>query len=335
MSKDHMCMSMLSGHQGRLHEASVDMVDWLFDIDSRAASLHEVRPLILAWVPCVALLAVGYTVGILGYNRLVPLSNKPAGPVTLALSRGWNLAMCLFSTAGSYYTLPFLLDMANIDNYSSDIKLECLLWIFLYILSKPFELIDTAFLVAKRRKVLTLHWTHHVITMLFTWYAGLTLEFVGIYFGIVNMLVHSIMYGYYFGISFPVLRPVLRPLSKVVTIIQISQFFAILSGMVFFYHHMTLEMFVVTLLMYLYYFCIFLRFFIQKNLTKPFCSQCHQPAAKLLACQECAAAVCSKCLADDQVCLMCQVSNDVDLEELEANAIPAAQRSDVAQVADE
>jgi elongation of very long chain fatty acids protein 6 len=75
-----------------------------------------------------------------------------------------------------------------------------LFWMFVFTLSKYFELLDTFFLIVKNpeRPLEFLHWYHHLTVLLFTWYALAYRLSVGIFFGSVNAGIHTFMYGYYF-----------------------------------------------------------------------------------------------------------------------------------------
>merc|ERR1712032_648740 len=71
-------------------------------------------------------------------------------------------------------------------------------WVAFFIFSKYFELIDTAFLVLRKRKVRFLHWYHHCSVLMCCWHAYVWEVPTGIYFVAMNYSVHAIMYFYYF-----------------------------------------------------------------------------------------------------------------------------------------
>jgi len=69
--------------------------------------------------------------------------------------------------------------------------------VYLFYLSKYYELLDTVILVLKKKKVIFLHWYHHaiVITMVWCWLeSGTVYAHQGLLF---NTFVHIWMYHYY------------------------------------------------------------------------------------------------------------------------------------------
>jgi hypothetical protein len=65
------------------------------------------------------------------------------------------------------------------------------------MLSKMPELLDTLFIVLRKKPLIFLHWYHHVTVLLFCWNAYATEAGSGLYFVAMNYSVHAIMYGYY------------------------------------------------------------------------------------------------------------------------------------------
>ena len=70
-------------------------------------------------------------------------------------------------------------------------------WVMLFIYSKIPELIDTVFIVLRKKPLIFLHWYHHVTVLLFCWSAYSTMAASGLYFVAMNYTVHALMYGYY------------------------------------------------------------------------------------------------------------------------------------------
>ena len=56
------------------------------------------------------------------------------------------------------------------------------LWVCLFIYSKFPELLDTAFLVIQRKKVIFLHWFHHTTVLMYCWHAYHNTVSQGIWF---------------------------------------------------------------------------------------------------------------------------------------------------------
>lgn len=96
------------------------------------------------------------------------------------------------------------------------------LWTLLFIYSKYFELLDTAFIILRKRRLSFLHWYHHATVLLYTWDGYTKEQPAGIYFVAMNYSVHAVMYFYYY-----LAAELKRPLSWgiFVTIAQISQMF--------------------------------------------------------------------------------------------------------------
>jgi elongation of very long chain fatty acids protein 6 len=70
-------------------------------------------------------------------------------------------------------------------------------WVMFFIYSKIPELLDTVFIVLRKKPLIFLHWYHHITVLLFCWSAYSTLASSGLYFVSMNYTVHALMYGYY------------------------------------------------------------------------------------------------------------------------------------------
>ncbi|XP_078687020.1 very long chain fatty acid elongase 6-like [Branchiostoma floridae x Branchiostoma belcheri] len=95
------------------------------------------------------------------------------------------------------------------------------LWSALYIFSKIVEFGDTSFIVLRKRPLLFLHWYHHVLTCIYSWYGLAYLVAPARYYGAMNFCIHSLMYTYYAVRAAGVRLP--RGLSMVITVLQILQ----------------------------------------------------------------------------------------------------------------
>ena len=141
----------------------------------------------------------------------------------------WNAFLAIFSILGTLNLTPeffgtlynhgFQSSYCNVHEYTQG---RNGFWVWLFIVSKMFELVDTVFLVLRKRPLMFLHWYHHILTMVYAFYSyPITPGFNrwGIY---LNYFVHSYMYTYYFLRSMKIRVP--GPVAKFVTTIQIWQF---------------------------------------------------------------------------------------------------------------
>ncbi|CAG2108067.1 unnamed protein product [Medioppia subpectinata] len=141
----------------------------------------------------------------------------------------WNTLLAVFSTIGTFRVLNEML--YRLVNHGFDYSICSQeyhtqgsgLWIFLFIFSKSFELLDTIFLVLRKKPVMFLHWYHHVTVLIFCWWSYSLYAGTGFWYAFVNYTVHSFMYTYYALQSMGVRVP--SALSKAITIGQIFQMF--------------------------------------------------------------------------------------------------------------
>mmetsp|Transcript_20918 Transcript_20918/g.30304 ORF Transcript_20918/g.30304 Transcript_20918/m.30304 type:complete len:309 (-) Transcript_20918:299-1225(-) len=119
----------------------------------------------------------------------------------------WNLMLSLFSFIGASRVVPHLFLMLKEHGIQAMLCSDsvqtvgsgvCGFWTYLFILSKVPELFDTFFIVVRKRKLIFLHWYHHVTVLLYCWHSYLTKSTAGIFFVGMNYSVHAIMYFYYF-----------------------------------------------------------------------------------------------------------------------------------------
>lgn len=157
--------------------------------------------------------------------------NSLKHPFDLKYALGlWNLFLATFSFMGACRTVPHLLAILLSKSYKESIcdiaapsygRGPCGFWTCLFILSKTPELIDTVFIVLRKRQLIFLHWYHHVTVLLFCWHAYATEAGSGLYFVAMNFSVHAVMYAYYCAGAFDAI-PKGFP-SWIITVGQISQ----------------------------------------------------------------------------------------------------------------
>jgi len=129
------------------------------------------------------------------------------GPIMLFLLQLWNLFLSILSFIMAYKIIPPLIEF-YIDNGWKEFaccptnelyKGVQFFWVWIFGLSKYIELVDTIFLMLRKKPISFLHWYHHTTVLLYVWVStALTPGGVGYIFAAVNCLVHFVMYFYYF-----------------------------------------------------------------------------------------------------------------------------------------
>lgn len=157
------------------------------------------------------------------------MENRKAFDLVNVLA-AWNLFLSLFSTYGAVRTVPHMLHRVatmTFEDTMCEIPFSaygagaCGLASVLFILSKVPELIDTVFIVLRKKPLIFLHWYHHVTVLLFCWNSYVTTAGAGLYFISMNYTVHAVMYFYYFLQAIKAI-PKWFP-SWTITLLQISQ----------------------------------------------------------------------------------------------------------------
>ena len=145
----------------------------------------------------------------------------------------WNAGLSLFSFAGALRTIPELVYRISISTETTIVNTICTnpttswgtgasgFWVMLFVFSKIPELLDTAFVIARKRPLIFLHWYHHVTVLLYCWHSYATLAPQALYFVAMNYTVHAIMYGYYCLMALKMKPAWLSP--AVITVAQITQ----------------------------------------------------------------------------------------------------------------
>eukprot|EP01012_Entosiphon_sulcatum_P067523 TRINITY_DN97279_c0_g1_i1.p2 TRINITY_DN97279_c0_g1~~TRINITY_DN97279_c0_g1_i1.p2 ORF type:complete len:300 (+),score=88.92 TRINITY_DN97279_c0_g1_i1:41-940(+) len=143
----------------------------------------------------------------------------------------WNVLLSAFSICGALRTVPHLVShlMNNGFEYTvctppQDwyVNGSSGLWVFLFIISKIPELVDTVFLVLQKKEVIFLHWFHHSTVLLYCWHAYIRCMANGLWFAAMNYTVHSLMYTYYFAMNIG-LRRAAKRFAPLITTLQLLQ----------------------------------------------------------------------------------------------------------------
>ena len=142
----------------------------------------------------------------------------------------WSLFLALFSFYGVIRTAPQMYVTLTTKTFEESVcdradssygTGACGFAVQLFILSKIPELIDTVFIVLRKKPLIFLHWYHHVTVLLYCWNSYVTESGAGLYFASMNYIVHAVMYFYYY-LATSRLLPKSFP-SWIITIMQISQ----------------------------------------------------------------------------------------------------------------
>lgn len=143
----------------------------------------------------------------------------------------WNLLLSAFSILGASRCIPMLYKALTQEGFTytvcTDPKDWYLLgssglWTALFVWSKLPELLDTVFLVVQKKRVIFLHWFHHVTVLLYCWHSFAVRTATGLWFVTMNFSVHSVMYLYYF-IMILGYKELARKFAMFITIVQLSQ----------------------------------------------------------------------------------------------------------------
>ena len=142
----------------------------------------------------------------------------------------WNLFLSSFSFYGASRTVPWMIYRIMNESFEDTVCTSAHvafgggtagLAVQLFILSKIPELVDTVFLVLKKKPVIFLHWYHHITVLLYCWNSYVTESAAGLYFVAMNYSVHAVMYFYFFLMAIRAVPKWFPPI--ILTVFQISQ----------------------------------------------------------------------------------------------------------------
>ena len=194
----------------------------------------------------------------------------------------WNVGLAVFSILGTITYLPSL--VKAVFKYGipyTACKSEVLwnphisIWGFFFVLSKILEFGDTPFIVLRKRRLLFLHWYHHVLTVVFSWYS-FSVYITGLQHWLtsINYFVHSIMYSYYALTSGGVHLP--TTIALLITILQVLQMFIGISiDLILYAYHNRFDncdydagVLCLSFFMHLSYAILFVHYFINRYIRK-------------------------------------------------------------------
>jgi len=190
-------------------------------------------------------------VAVLGYMAMcyfgsMIMKNRTAFGLNNLLA-GWNLFLAVFSAYGAIRMVPHSIYLISSRSFEETVCAPAYLAygmgaaglaVQLFCISKLPELIDTLFIVLRKKPLIFLHWYHHVTVLLYCWNSYVTESAAGHYFASMNFTVHAVMYFYYFMQAIKAI-PKWFP-SWIITIMQISQMIAgtaIVCSCLYYHHY--------------------------------------------------------------------------------------------------
>jgi elongation of very long chain fatty acids protein 6 len=156
----------------------------------------------------------------------------------------WNLFLAVFSTYGALRTVPHMLHRITTLSFEETVcqapytafgSGAAGLATQFFILSKIPELVDTIFIVLRKKPLIFLHWYHHVTVLLYCWNSYVTESSAGLHFVAMNYTVHSVMYMYYF-LQATKLMPKWFPVI-IITIMQVRVFLSYSPAILLSFYH--------------------------------------------------------------------------------------------------
>ncbi|NXK58658.1 ELOV6 protein, partial [Sylvietta virens] len=191
----------------------------------------------------------------------------------------WSFSLTLFSFIAAcriWKQLAFLLltkgFKQSVCSKSFYVHPVSKLWIYLFVLSKLIEMGDTVFIVLRKKKLIFVHWYHHLLTMVISWYAY-TLMTIGMGWNAgLNLVIHSVTYFYYTVTAMGIRVP--RSLAMLLTTAQMVQMtgFVIINIFILIWNDDKLckihwPLFLISLSLYTTLLALFSNFFVKTYLT--------------------------------------------------------------------
>lgn len=140
----------------------------------------------------------------------------------------WNILLAGFSIFGTIRIWQVMFDLyklhglkgtvCNSEYFQSPVSN---FWSMVFIMSKVPELVDTAFIVLRKQKLIFLHWYHHITVMIYSWYTFRDRLSGAQWYVSMNFFVHALMYSYYACRAMKIKIP--KPLAVTITALQLSQ----------------------------------------------------------------------------------------------------------------
>nr|XP_025950662.1 elongation of very long chain fatty acids protein 3 [Dromaius novaehollandiae] len=145
--------------------------------------------------------AVAYMIVIFGGQHV--MKERTGYKLRKALTL-WSLGLALFSAIGTHRTWSHMAYILSTEGFrqlvcgqSYFVSSTTKFWAYIFVLSKVLELGDTVFIVLRKKRLIFLHWYHHIVTMIYSWFAYKQLAPGSTLFASINFAVHTFMYSYY------------------------------------------------------------------------------------------------------------------------------------------
>ncbi|CAI4221353.1 unnamed protein product [Auanema sp. JU1783] len=139
----------------------------------------------------------------------------------------WNAGLAIFSILGFVRMTPEWFWSWHGNSFAYSVCTASFaqgvtgFWTEQFAMSKVAELVDTGFIVLRKKPLLFLHWYHHITVLVYTWHAYKDHTASGRWFIWMNYGVHALMYSYYALRALKIRTP--KQVAMIITILQISQ----------------------------------------------------------------------------------------------------------------
>ena len=148
------------------------------------------------WQPLATSILVGYVPAVLGLQFLMRFFN----PFDLSLPlKLWNCSLSALSLYGfsilfqRLFQVEFVHSITSLDYSSGTTGLV----VFLFNLSKFPEMVDTLFIVLRKKELTFLHVFHHFSVAIYCYTTLFYPPPLGYWYALMNTFVHGVMYGYF------------------------------------------------------------------------------------------------------------------------------------------
>ncbi|NXP67727.1 ELOV6 protein, partial [Chloropsis cyanopogon] len=191
----------------------------------------------------------------------------------------WSFSLSLFSFIAAcrvWKQMAFLLltkgFKQSVCSQSFYVHPVSKLWIYLFVLSKLVELGDTLFIVLRKKQLIFLHWYHHLVTMVLSWYGYKTMAAGMGWNAALNLSIHFVMYLYYTVTAMGTRVP--HSLTMLLTTAQMVQMigYVMMSTFIFFWRDDNLcqiswPLLLLSSILYITLFILFSNFFVKTYLS--------------------------------------------------------------------